>query len=52
MAKYWCSQKQVETADECLQLRGGYGYMEEYPISRMFVDARASRRSTAGTTRS
>jgi len=25
MAKYWCSQKQVETAGECLQLRGGYG---------------------------
>jgi len=27
MAKWWCSQKQVETADECLQLHGGYGYM-------------------------
>jgi acyl-CoA dehydrogenase len=40
MAKYWCSEKQVETADECLQLHGGYGYMEEYPISRMFVDSR------------
>ena len=40
MAKWWCSQKQVETADECLQLHGGYGYMQEYPISRMFVDAR------------
>ena len=35
-----CSQKQVETADECLQLHGGYGYMQEYPISRMFIDAR------------
>ena len=34
------TQKQVETADECLQLHGGYGYMQEYPISRMFVDAR------------
>jgi len=52
MAKYWCSQKQVETAGECLQLCGDSGYMEEYPISRMFVDARASRRSTAGTTKS
>ena len=27
MAKYWCSDKQVETVDECLQLHGGYGYM-------------------------
>jgi acyl-CoA dehydrogenase len=43
MAKYWCSQKQVETMDECLQLHGGYGYMEEYPISRMFVDARIQK---------
>ena len=43
MAKYWCSQKQVETADECLQLHGGYGYMEEYPIARMFVDARIQK---------
>ena len=43
MAKWWCSQKQMETADECLQLHGGYGYMEEYPISRMFVDARIQK---------
>lgn len=33
MAKWWRAQKQVETADECLQLHGGYGYMQEYPIS-------------------
>jgi acyl-CoA dehydrogenase len=43
MAKWWCSEKQVETADECLQLHGGYGYMQEYPISRMFVDARIQK---------
>ncbi len=43
MAKWWCSQKQVETADECLQLFGGYGYMQEYPISRMFIDARIQK---------
>jgi acyl-CoA dehydrogenase len=43
MAKYWCSDKQAETADECLQLHGGYGYMEEYPIARMFVDARIQK---------
>ena len=43
MAKWWCSQKQVETVDECLQLHGGYGYMQEYPIARMFVDARIQK---------
>ena len=43
MAKWWCSQKQVETADECLQLHGGYGYMQEYPISQMFIDARIQK---------
>jgi acyl-CoA dehydrogenase len=43
MAKYWCSEKQVETADECLQLHGGYGYMQEYPISRMFIDSRIQK---------
>ena len=43
MAKWWCTQKQVETADECLQLHGGYGYMQEYPISRMFVDSRIQK---------
>jgi len=29
--------------DECLQLHGGYGYMNEYPIARMYADARVSR---------
>ena len=43
MAKWWCTEKQVETADECLQLHGGYGYMREYPISRMFIDARVQK---------
>ncbi|SDR61011.1 acyl-CoA dehydrogenase [Rhizobiales bacterium GAS113] len=43
MAKWWCSQKQVETVDACLQLHGGYGYMQEYPIARMFVDARIQK---------
>ena len=40
MAKWWTAAKQVETADECLQLHGGYGYMREYEIARRFVDAR------------
>jgi acyl-CoA dehydrogenase len=43
MAKWWCTQKQVETTDECLQLYGGYGYMQEYPISQMFADARIQK---------
>ena len=40
MAKWWCSQKQFETAHECLQLHGGYGYMLEYPIAHYFADSR------------
>ena len=30
----------MRTADRCLQLHGGYGYMREYPVARAFVDAR------------
>jgi acyl-CoA dehydrogenase len=43
MAKYWLSEKQCEIADECLQFFGGYGYMEEYPISRFFTDSRIQK---------
>ncbi|QLH70178.1 acyl-CoA dehydrogenase family protein [Rhodopseudomonas palustris] len=43
MAKWWTTQKQVETVDECLQLHGGYGYMQEYPIGRMFIDSRIQK---------
>jgi acyl-CoA dehydrogenase len=43
MAKYWCTQKQCEIVDECLQLHGGAGYMEEYEISRMYADARVQK---------
>lgn len=43
MAKYWCTQKQCEIIDECLQLHGGAGYMDEYPISRMYKDARVQK---------
>ena len=43
MAKYWVSEVEGEIMDECLQLFGGYGYMEEYPIARMFTDARVQR---------
>lgn len=43
IAKLWCTDKQVETADECLQLHGGYGYMKEFPIARLFVDSRVQK---------
>ncbi|MBS9721785.1 acyl-CoA dehydrogenase family protein [Tianweitania sp. BSSL-BM11] len=43
MAKYWLSDLQCRIVDECLQLHGGYGYMNEYPIARMFRDARVQR---------
>jgi acyl-CoA dehydrogenase len=43
MAKYWCTDKQFEIADLCLQLHGGYGYMNEYPISRMWRDSGVQR---------
>jgi acyl-CoA dehydrogenase len=43
MAKLWCTDKLCEVVDECLQLHGGYGYMSEYPIARMYVDARVQR---------
>ncbi|MGX5806122.1 acyl-CoA dehydrogenase family protein [Bradyrhizobium sp. Arg314] len=43
MAKYWLSDLQGKVMDECLQLFGGYGYMNEYPIARMWRDARVQR---------
>ena len=43
MAKYWVTDHQCKIIDRCLQLFGGYGYMHEYPISRMFRDARVER---------
>lgn len=43
MAKWWTTQKENEIIDECLQFFGGYGYMDEYPISRMYRDARIQK---------
>ena len=43
MAKYWITEAQAKIIDRCLQLFGGYGYMDEYPISRMYRDARVMR---------
>ncbi|MEN9835720.1 MAG: hypothetical protein RL011_1913 [Pseudomonadota bacterium] len=42
-AKYWASDLACKVIDECLQLHGGYGYMQEYPISKMYVNARIGR---------
>jgi len=43
MAKYATTEAQCRVVDGCLQLFGGYGYMQEYPIARAFVDARIQR---------
>jgi alkylation response protein AidB-like acyl-CoA dehydrogenase len=40
MAKWWTTELQVTVIDRCLQLHGGYGYMTEYPIARMYADSR------------
>lgn len=42
-AKYWATDLQWQVADQCLQLFGGYGYMEEFPIARLWRDARVQR---------
>jgi long-chain-acyl-CoA dehydrogenase len=39
-AKWWATELQKRVVDACLQLHGGYGYMEEYPIARAFIDGR------------
>jgi acyl-CoA dehydrogenase len=43
MAKLWLTELQGRVVDGCLQMFGGYGYMNEYPIARMFRDARVQR---------
>jgi alkylation response protein AidB-like acyl-CoA dehydrogenase len=43
MAKWWGSQTQCEIVDECLQLHGGYGYMNEYLIAELYADARVQK---------
>jgi len=43
MAKWWTTQKEVEIIDECLQFFGGYGYMLEYPIAKMYADSRIQK---------
>lgn len=43
MAKYWLTDLQSRIIDRCLQLHGGYGFMNEYPIARMYRDSRVER---------
>jgi acyl-CoA dehydrogenase len=43
MAKWWITDSLCRVVDDCLQLHGGYGYMNEYPIARMYADARVGR---------
>jgi alkylation response protein AidB-like acyl-CoA dehydrogenase len=42
-AKWWCTEMQGRVVDRCLQLHGGYGYMNEYPIAQAYADARVTR---------
>ncbi len=43
MAKWWATDLQQRVLDECVQLHGGYGYMSEYLVARMYADARVTR---------
>lgn len=42
-AKWWTTELENRVMDNCLQLHGGYGYMEEYPIARAWRDARVQK---------
>jgi acyl-CoA dehydrogenase len=43
MVKYWTTECAFRVVDACVQLHGGYGYMLEYPIARMWADSRVER---------
>ncbi len=43
MGKFWLTERQSEVLDKCVQFFGGYGYMLEYPIARLYADARVQR---------
>ncbi|MGN6780875.1 MAG: acyl-CoA dehydrogenase family protein [Marmoricola sp.] len=43
VVKLFCTEMQARVIDQCLQLHGGYGYMREYPIARLYADARVTR---------
>jgi acyl-CoA dehydrogenase len=42
-AKLWCTETQGRIVDQCVQLHGGYGFMREYEITRLYADARVQR---------
>jgi acyl-CoA dehydrogenase len=42
-AKLFCTETAGTVIDKCLQLHGGYGYVLEYPIARLYADARVTR---------
>ncbi|MGX7953640.1 acyl-CoA dehydrogenase family protein [Tsuneonella sp. HG249] len=43
IAKYWCTELQGEVVDKCLQFHGGWGYINEYAIAKMYRDSRITR---------
>ncbi|GFE51253.1 putative acyl CoA dehydrogenase [Roseobacter cerasinus] len=43
MAKYWLTDTQCAVLDDCVQLHGGYGFMQEYAVAEMWADARVQR---------
>ena len=43
IAKMWVSETQCKVVDECVQLHGGYGYMWEFPITKLYADSRVQR---------
>lgn len=40
MAKWWCTELACRVVDQCVQLHGGYGYMLEYPVAKLYLDVR------------
>jgi acyl-CoA dehydrogenase len=43
MLKYWSTEQQCAIVDDCVQLHGGYGYILDYPIARMWLDGRVTK---------
>lgn len=43
MAKWWTTEQSMDVLDTCMQLHGGYGYMNEYVVGRMWADARVQK---------
>jgi hypothetical protein len=52
MAKYWIAEMLNRVVERGVQFHGGYGYMEEYPIARLFRDARVYTPSLPGLRKS